>query len=119
MLWINEEVETTRTAVVDDPAVVPVLGVLDDESSEDKEADSERFSWPWADLTELVPVVVLDARDPDEEDEEEEDEEDADFFDDEEEEDEDLDDDLEDDDFEEEEFEEDEEEDEEDEEDDL
>jgi hypothetical protein len=119
MLWMNEESETTGTAVIDDPAVTPVTTLPSEEPSEEEEADNGRFPWPWANLNEAGPIVVLDARDSDEEEEEDEDEEDSDFFDDEEEEDDDLDDEAEDDDFEEEEFEEDEDEDEEEEDDEL
>jgi hypothetical protein len=122
MLWMKGETETSGVEVLEDPAVEPALAVLDGNATDDgeaQEADNGGLWWPWADLTEAGPVVVLDARDPDEEgEEEEEEEEDADFFDDEEDEDEDLDDDLEDDDLEDEEFEDEEEEEEEEEEDD-
>jgi hypothetical protein len=113
MLWTNGEAETSGVAVIEDPAVEPVLATLDGDAAggeETKGTDNNRSPWPWLDRTEAGPVVVLDARDPEEEDEEDEDEEDSDFFDDEEDEDEDLDDDLEDEDLEDEDFEEDEDE---------
>jgi hypothetical protein len=111
MLRMTEEAEP-GVALMDDPTLEPVLA-LGGTTNDQVETDKSASAWLWEDPVETSPVIVFDARDPDEEEDEEE-EEDEDFFDDEEEEEDDLDDDLEEDDFEEEEFEEDEEEEEED-----
>lgn len=83
MLWLNDEMEAPGVALAD--------------GDESAATDNRHLLSPWADLSEPGLLVVLDAREFDEDDDAGGSDDDDEFFDDEEEDEDDLDDDLDDD----------------------